>query len=251
MLSNIWMQCAGDSRKHRISLSAWRVIEAQHHVSTRKLVDSAEEQELLEELIENSKPAAVASTQLHYLLTTPFRYPPLRHGSRFGNRYETGIWYGAEQLRTAMAEVAYYRFVFLEGTTANLGTLTAQLTAFSVAVRSSAAIDLTVAPFVEYQAQISSPTNYAASQELGFAMREAGVEFCRYTSARASDGGVNIAVFSPAAFRRARPRAFETWQLVSTSTAVELSKRDYFERVLYQFSRDMFVVDGRLPAPAV
>lgn len=251
MSSSIWTQCAGDSRKQRLALSAWRVIEAQHHVSTRKLVDSAEEQELLEELIDGAKPPAIAGARLHYLLSTPFRYPPLRHGSRFGSRYETGIWYGAEELKTALAEVAYYRFVFLEGTSADLGTLTTPLTAFSVSLRSTAAIDLTIEPFMSYESLISSPVSYVASQQLGAEMREAGVEFFRYTSARAPDAGANIAVFTPSAFRRSRPRAFETWQLVSTRTTVELFKRDYFERVLYQFSRDMFLVDGRLPAPAV
>src|SRR5690348_8741721 len=75
MSSSIWIQCAGDSSKQRLGVSAWRVIEAQHHVSTRKLVDSAEEQELLEELIESSKPPAVAGVRLHYLPSTPFRYP--------------------------------------------------------------------------------------------------------------------------------------------------------------------------------
>ncbi|MBC8087414.1 MAG: RES family NAD+ phosphorylase [Phycisphaerae bacterium] len=231
-------------------MTAWRVVEAQHHVSTRKLVSSAEEQELLEELLERSKPPAVAPAQLHYLLTTPFRYPPLRHGSRFGSRHETGVWYGAQQVKTALSEIAYYRFVFLEGTSANLGTLTTQLTAFSVAVRSSDAVDLTRPPFDQHRGEISSPTDYASSQALGTAMREAGVECCFYTSARSADAGTNIAVFSPAVFRRARPRAFETWQLVSTVTSVELSKRDYFERVLYEFPRAMFLVDGSLPSPA-
>lgn len=251
MSSSIWMQCEGDSRTQRLALSVWRVIEAQHHVSTRKLVDTAEEQELLEELIENSKPPAVAATRLHYLLATPFRYPPLRHGSRFGGRHEMGIWYGAEELQTALAEIAYYRFVFAEGTSAALGTLTAQLTAFSVSVRSTSAIDLTTGPFAQHVSEISSPVSYAASQSLGSAMRTHGVELCRYTSARDPERGANIAVFAPAAFRRARPRAFETWQIVSTPTFVEFSKRDYFARVLYQFSRDVFLVDGQLPAPAV
>ena len=251
MSSSIWMQCAGDSRKQRLALLAWRVIEAQHQVSTRKLVDSVEEQELLEDLIEHSKPPVIAGMPLHSLLATPFRYPPLRHGSRFGSRYDRGVWYGGEHLKTVLAEIAYYRFVFLEGTSADLGTLTVQLTAFNVAVRSSEAIDLTGAPFALHQAVVSSPTDYSASQALGEAMRQAGVEFCRYASARDPDGGTNIAVFLPSAFGPARPRAFETWQLVSTSTSVELSKRDYFARVRYQFPRDTFLVDGKLPAPAL
>ncbi|MCC3263614.1 RES family NAD+ phosphorylase, partial [Paenibacillus polymyxa] len=71
---------------------------------------------LLEELIETSKPQLPPSTEtLHYLLKTPFRYPPLRWGSRFGRRHEPSLFYAALRLETAMAEAAYYRFVLWEG----------------------------------------------------------------------------------------------------------------------------------------
>ena len=96
MSSSIWTRCAGDSEIRALRLSPWRVVEAQHQVSTRKLVDSADEQILLEELIERVKPADRTGGRWHYLLATPFRYPPLRHGSRFGGRHEPGIWYGSE-----------------------------------------------------------------------------------------------------------------------------------------------------------
>jgi len=38
-----------------LSGTCWRVVEAQHHVSTLKLVDTVEEQRLLEALIEDTK----------------------------------------------------------------------------------------------------------------------------------------------------------------------------------------------------
>src|SRR5204862_2427670 len=96
MSSSIWTRCAGDSELRALRASPWRAVEAQHQVSTRKLVDSAEEQELLEELIDRTKPPDMTAGKTHYLLATPFRYPPLRHGSRFGTRHERGIWYGSE-----------------------------------------------------------------------------------------------------------------------------------------------------------
>ena len=62
---------------------AWRVVEAQHEASTMKLVDGPEEQRLLEQLLEAAKPPLPAAAHgLHYLLATPFRYPPLPGGSR-------------------------------------------------------------------------------------------------------------------------------------------------------------------------
>ncbi len=54
MSSSIWTQCAGDSRLCSLQLDAWRVVESQHHVSTRKLVDTLDEQALLEELIDTA-----------------------------------------------------------------------------------------------------------------------------------------------------------------------------------------------------
>jgi hypothetical protein len=51
------------------------VVEAQHQVSTHKLVDSLSEQALLEELIEATKPTVPPECRhLDYLLFTPFRY---------------------------------------------------------------------------------------------------------------------------------------------------------------------------------
>jgi hypothetical protein len=250
MSSSIWTRCAGDSELRTLRLSPWRAVEAQHQLSTRKLVDTREEQELLEDLIEGVKPSDVTRGRLHYLLSTPFRYPPLRHGSRFGTRRERGIWYGAESRRTVFAEVAYYRLVFLEGTRAELGSVTTQLTAFTVRARSARAIDLVVPPFAAHGAAIASRSHYAHTQALGAAMRAAGVELFRYPSARDVAGGVNVGVFSPGAFGSAKPRGLETWHCTATRELVELVKRDYFARESFAFQRGEFIVAGRLPAPA-
>src|SRR5207253_10794125 len=67
-----------------------RVVEAQFRNSTRKLVDSDDEQRALEELLDAKAKLSVPAgfEGLHYLLYTPFRHPPLRHGSRFGRSEE-------------------------------------------------------------------------------------------------------------------------------------------------------------------
>src|SRR5882762_5938398 len=147
MSSSIWTECAVSSEIRSLSASPWRVVEAQHQVATRKLVDSDEEQAVLEDVLERYKPPLQAGERLHYLLSTPFRYPPLRNGSRFGTRRERGIWYGAETLRSAFAEVAYYRLLFLEGTRADLGLVETDLTVFQARVRTRRGLDLTRLPF--------------------------------------------------------------------------------------------------------
>jgi hypothetical protein len=249
--SNIWIQCAGDSRIGPLRLEPWRAVESQHQVSTRKLVDSDAEQLLLEQLIDTAKPPERAPRGLHYLLFTPFRYPPLRHGSRFGARTEPGIWYGAETQRTAFAEVAYYRLLFIEGTQADLGLLQTELTIFRASVRTPRGIDLTVDPFAAHGAALASPTSYQETQPFGTAMRAAGVETFRFVSARDVEGGVNVGVFAPAAFGRRAPRSLETWHCSATRDAVEVTRRDYFKRASFHFPRSDFLVKGELPAPAV
>ncbi|MDP1569482.1 MAG: RES family NAD+ phosphorylase [Vicinamibacterales bacterium] len=242
------LQSIHSTRRRPLRLTTWRVVEAQHQVSTRKLVDTLEEQALLEDLIDSAKPPS-RHPRLHYLLSTPFRYPPLRHGSRFGTRHAPGLWYGSESAATAFAEVAYYRFVFLEGTHADLGAVTTVLTAFTARVRTERGIDLTARPFAAHRAVLASPISYVDTQALGGAMREAGVEAVRYHSARAD--GVNVGVFAPQVFRGVVPRTLETWHSVAASHRVELVRRDYFTPAQHTFARDAFLVDGRLPAPAL
>ncbi len=251
MSSSIWTQCAGSSRLRRLVARPWRAVESQYLVSTRRLVDSDAEQHLLEEMLEGVKPPLPKARALHYLLFTPFRYPPLRHGSRFGARHERGLWYGGEEQRTVFAEVAYYRLLFLEATAATLSPLSLELSAFQASVRTERAVDLTRPPFDTYQEAISSPTAYAESQALGVAMREAGVLAFRYVSARDLKKGACLALFSAKAFAKTQPTPPQAWHCVATKERVEVQKKDVFGRLSFSFPRTDFAVDGRLPRPAL
>jgi hypothetical protein len=249
MSSSIWTQCAGRTRVRALAGDAWRVVEPQHLVATRKLVDSDAEQQVLEELLESTKPP-LPDGRLHFLLTTPFRYPPLRYGSRFGSRASRGIWYGSVAQRTAFAETSYYRLLFLDGTTADLSPLLVELSAFRASYRSEKGVDLAALPFAEYRDRISSPVSYRESQRLGYEMREAGVHVFRYWSARDRQSGLNVGLFSPKAFASRKPTVPETWRCVVGRDGVELTKKDVFARVSFAFGRSEFEVGGRLPAPA-
>jgi hypothetical protein len=250
MSSSIWTECGGASELRLLSALSWRVVESQHQIATRKLVDTDAEQQLLEELIEAVKPPDRTGGRLHYLLFTAFRYPPLRHGSRFGRRTERGIWYGSTTLPAAFAEVAYYRLLFLEGTSADLGVVSTDLTAFRIMLRTARGIDLTTSPFTTHAAVLASPVSYAATQALGTAMRAAGVGAFRYRSARAA-GAVNVGAFVPAVFGKRQPGRFESWHCTATRARVEFIRRDWFDRESRSFEREQFLVDGRLPAPAL
>ena len=112
MSSNTWTQDALQSELRPLQVPAWRLVEAQHVVSTLSLVDNLDEQNLLEDILEDTKPPVPAECRhLDYLLSTPFHYRPNPYGSRFRKAGLTpGIWYGAEQPETAVAEMVFYLF---------------------------------------------------------------------------------------------------------------------------------------------
>jgi hypothetical protein len=249
MSPSIWTLCAASSRPRRLALKAVRVVESQYVISTRKLVDSDDEQEILEALIDTVKPPVPAEMEhLHPLLFTPFRHPPLRWGSRFGTRSERGLWYGSLAIATALSEVAYYRLVFLEGTKANLSPVTVELSAFTAAIEGKRGLQLARPPFAAYAADISSKTSYAASQPLGAAMRAAGIDVFTFTSARDPGAGQNVALFSPC-FASSRPALLRTYVCTASRAMVDVTRKDLLRRVpeRYGFRREVFEVDGRLP----
>lgn len=216
MSSSTWTPRAVKSRAARASARLWRAVEAQHIASTRRLVDDLEEQRVLEDILEATKPPVpAAAASLHYLLFTPFRYPP-PHPSRFRAIQDPGIFYGGATVRTACAELGYWRWRFLSDSK-GLATLgPAQQTLFQVSVRSSAA-DLERAPFSKDAESWRHPTDYSATQAFARVAREAGVHLILYASVRDPEPGRCGAVLRPEAFSSPAPTApTQTWLLTVT-----------------------------------
>ena len=136
------------SKAQDISCKVWRMVEAQHLVSTTKIVDTMAEQVLLEDVLEESKPPVPKeAADLHFLLFSPFRYEPRQPtGSRFRAVYEPGVFYAAETVRTAAAEVSYWRWRFLLDTAGLERLQPCSFTAFKVPIKTSC-IDLREPPF--------------------------------------------------------------------------------------------------------
>ena len=147
MPSTTWTRAALSSSARPLSGICWRVVEAQHHVSTLKLVDTLDEQQQLEALIEDTKPPVPPECRhLHYLLSTPFRYgPAYPTGSRFRRAgISEGVFYAAEAPETAVAEMTFHRLLFFaESPDTPWPTNPAEYTAFAAEYRSKKAIDLT------------------------------------------------------------------------------------------------------------
>ncbi|HEY6475598.1 MAG TPA: RES family NAD+ phosphorylase, partial [Polyangia bacterium] len=233
---------------------AWRVVEAQHKVSTRRLCDTLEEQELLEEIIEEVKPPRPAGptfAHLHFLLFTPFRHPPLPYGSRFGTATDRGIWYGALLVETCLAEKAYYQLLFAAGTKARLENLTCIWSAYQADVRAARSVDLTTEPFSRFAGEISSPTSYAATHALGAGLRAAEVAACVFVSARCPRRGKAIALFEPAFAGRNPVGTPQTWRSTLTGAGCEVGPLNVADPQVLVFPRAAFEVGGRLPAPGL
>lgn len=237
-----------------INERAWRIVELQEKTSTRKLVDSVEEQKILEELMEESKPAlSISQTGFHSLLYTPFRYPPLRYGSRFGKRTEPSLWYGSLSIETVMAEKAFYQLSFINASTGNFGMISSPMTTFSVQLRIVNGIKLNEKPFKKFRHVISSPTQYDNSQFLGKCMRENGIDGFTFISARDQKMGINVGLFKITAFANKNPEAksFQIWQCNTTKINVEFIQMGSVNDTIYTFPIQNFQIDGRLPSPAI
>ncbi len=207
-----------DVRPARLDL--WRAVEAQHIASTMVLVDTKEEQRVLEDLLEAAKPALpVEAAGLHYLLFTPFRYPPLAYGSRFRRRGDAGVFYGAEEIRTACAELGYWRWRFLTDSPDLPRLAPAPQTVFQSAVVGRS-IDLRRPPLVRRRREWIHSTDYGPCQSLAVAARSAGVAVIRYESVRDPGRGGAAAVLAPAAFVAPAPLRLETWYLGITRERV-------------------------------
>lgn len=214
MSSTTWTPTGVSSELHRYAGPLWRVVESQRFASTMKLVDSVAEQALLEELVEEAKPARPTGTEkLHYLLATPFRYPSARHGSRFRGPADPGVFYGCEDLRTGCAEVGYWRWRFLTDAPALARVDPVAMTAFRVHVETQA-VDLRRAPFARAAAVWTHPTDYGGTQAFARVAREASAGAIAYRSVRDPADGTCVAVLDPGAFKKRVPdRETQEWWL--------------------------------------
>ena len=219
----------------RVSAKPWRVVEAQHRASTLRLVDTLDEQRALEELLEASKPPLpAAAAPLHYLLATPFRYAaPPPGGSRFRGIGDAGVWYGADHVHTALAEVAYWRLRFLADSPATPDLPPVAHTALRASVGGRALV-LTEAPFAAAQASWEDPASYVATQALARRARDAGIALIRYRSVRDPARRACVAVLAPTAFREPAPLEQRTWLLKVTRERVLAEAAVSGERLAFE-----------------
>jgi hypothetical protein len=248
MSSTIWTPAALLSDAGPSSGSCWRLVEAQHRVSTAKLTDTMAEQERLELLIEDAKPNVPEECHhLHYLLFTPFRYgTPYPNGSRFRRAGLTpGIFYGSETPETAATEIAFHRLLFFaESPATPWPTMVSQFTAFCVEAIAGRTIDLSLRPLRAARSLWVHPTDYSACQQLCDNARSAAIDVIKYESVRDPRGGKNIAILSCRAFGAFEPTNPQTWRMHLNAAGIRLFRE--FPRFAVAFDRATFAADPRI-----
>lgn len=248
---SVWEACGGARNIEPISGTLYRLVESQEQVATLSYFDTLEEQEMLEALLETAKPPYPEQERnLHYLLKTPFRYPPLKWGSRFGRVFEPSIFYGGKEIATTLAESAYYRLIFwysMEGEPVT-ASLRSEHTLFSVDYAVQRGVRLNAGSFIEHLSVLRHPVDYAPCQQLGSAMRHAGIEAFEYASARDPQGGKCVGLYTPEALTQHEPADMRPWLCVTSAAQVSFKRKD--ASGVYTYHLDDFLHHGVLPFPA-
>jgi hypothetical protein len=228
--------------------SVCRMVETQEYAATTSLVDDLEEQAILEQILDDFKPNYADGTQnLHYLISTPFRYPPLKYGSRFGAITEPSYFYASETVQTCLAEAAFYRFYVIDGTeTPFPKVIQSEHSLFFVKVLSHNTLDLTQILNTEIQKKLTDPGSYSFTHQVGLKAREDGADLLRYFSARSQEQGINVAIDNHTIIQSEKPEDKVEYicQLDPKTGILRFSEPRTFP---VMFTRAQFLVDGHLP----
>jgi hypothetical protein len=224
------------------------MVEAQHRVSTMKLVDDFDEQRTLEELLDASKPPVPSECRhLDYLLFTPFRYAA-RGDSRFRRAGRTpGVFYAAERIETSVAEVAFWRLLFfIESPGLPWPSNPLEFTGFVVRYKTALCVDLTQPPYAGDAERWTHPTDYTACHAVADEARNRGATAIRSESARDPDSGYNISLLSCSAFDDVSPQHRSSWHLMLSPTGVYARCESPAKTLI--FDRSAFDADPRITA---
>lgn len=212
-----------------------------------KLTDSLVEQEIIEKIIEETKPPVPPGCEgLDFLLMTPFRYSASNPwGSRFRRpNAPDGVFYASEHPDTAIAEMAFHRLLFFaESPQTPWPQNPGEYTAFATEFRSERVLDLNVEPFIR-EPSIFELATYSASQDLSDVARIANIEIIKYPSARDPNRRSNLAILKPETFAKPEPVDRQSWRLHLDANGARVVCES--PRFSIAFDRDAFAKDPRM-----
>jgi RES domain len=238
--SRTWTPRAVASEAAPLRQEVWRAVEAQHVVATRSLVDTLDEQHVLERVLDAGKPPIPGlATRLHYLLFTPFRYAPPPGGSRFRGPNDPGVFYAGDAVRTACAELGFWRWRHLLDSPALHSMPTKPQTVFRTKL-STQAVDLREPPFARERTTWTASNDYEGCQRFGRVAREAEIGAVRYESVRDPQHGGCCAVLRPDAFARRTPLEQQTWMLSVSRHRVVWQRTHVLAREEHEFAAEVW-----------
>jgi hypothetical protein len=224
-----------------------RLVQQQGIDALGPLVDDLDQLARLEALVERSKPPMPSLPASHPLLSSPFRYPPLRHGSRFGGREHRGMFYGSRTRIGSLVEGAYDALLFWEGfSEPPKAPIRRRQTLFSVLLQTNRGRQLQDLADAA-QAALRDPRHYGPTQRLGTWMREEGIEAFEYLSARTREPLVQVGVFTPAALVST---PFDQVEITGEVNGDHASFLSHDDGTVHRFPRELFLVEGELPQAA-
>lgn len=241
MFVDIWTQCAGKFEIVSKSFDGVRCVEDQHQSASRSWVDTNEEHDLLEQIIDEVKPLQPENAdQYDYLLITPFRHKSWH--SRFSRPNSDGYLYGSLDEITCLTEVAYYRFRFFEATTAQLEPIEISFCVFDINVKTKRFISLCEPPFTDFSGEITSPTSYQATQPLGEAIKKEEIDAFFFPSARST--GTNFCLLSPTCLKKKILSEKDKihWRAAITNKFIAFLRPSTGQR--HEFYREQFLING-------
>jgi hypothetical protein len=237
---------ASDAKPYRRTV--WRVVEQQSRPATMPLVDTLAEQDLLEQVIEESKPAIPANCRrLDHLLATPFRYRAPDRMSRFRRGGSFGCFYAAEVSETAAIEWGFGKLLFVIASR-NLPPMSSPIEGFAFSARvSGACLDLTAPPLDAARTVWTHPSEYGPCQDFAATALAEGIPLLRYQSVRDPDARGNLAVLDCSGFEGTKPgRERETWWVFIRSHALQLRRE--FPALGREIPLAHFAADPRIAA---
>lgn len=179
-------------------------------------------------------PVPKSAANLHWLLFTPFRYAPPPGGSRFRGPHDPGVLYAADHIRTACAELGYWRWRHLLESPLLAAIPQRPQTVFQIGFKGST-IDLRTPPLSNQRRKWTHPHDYSACQQLAVRARAQAVELIRYESVRDPQHAGCVAALTPAAFAKSAPLAQETWLLSVTRDRVAWVRSDPLRPEQHEF----------------
>lgn len=134
------------------------------------------------------------------------------------------MFYASEKIRTALAELAYWRLKFFRDAPpeAALPRQEERLTVFSTRYATKRQSDLTQAPLSKDRKRWTKRADYGDTQALAERARQAGIEAIRYESVR--DARRQHRMLTAKAFTGKKPQTQQTWFLYLAPAEVNFTR---------------------------